>query len=92
MSRHIATSARSLLKEETMEPIIWCEHVKRLCALVLSSMPFGALAAVNEAVANAPAEQVDMVYVVIFGVLFIGMIVGFFIWMWWADRNKKKAD
>jgi hypothetical protein len=38
--------------------------------------------------ANAPVETVDMIYVVLFAVLFLGLIVGFFVWMWLANRKK----
>lgn len=62
---------------------------KFLPAAVLFLIPCWALAAVNESVANAPAEQVDMIYVVLFALLFVGLIVGFFVWMWWANRSKK---
>ncbi|HKA46433.1 MAG TPA: hypothetical protein VKF40_30850 [Burkholderiales bacterium] len=64
---------------------------KLLSAVALFLMPAWALAAVNEQVANAPAEQVDTIYVVIFGVLFFGLIIMFFVWMWW-DSKKKKPD
>ena len=42
--------------------------------------------------ASAPAETVSMVYVVIFGILFVGMIVGFFIYLWMSDSKKKAED
>lgn len=38
---------------------------------------------------SAPAETVDMVYVVIFGIIFIGAIIGFFVYLFWTDRNPK---
>ena len=64
---------------------------KFLSAVVLFMMPAWALAAMNETAADAPAELVDVMYVVVFGVLFIGMIVGFFVYFWWVERKKKKA-
>ena len=39
--------------------------------------------------ADAPAETVGMVYVVIFAVLFIGSIVGFFIYLFMTDKKEK---
>ncbi len=39
--------------------------------------------------ASAPAETVDMVYVVIFGVIFLGSIVGFFIYLFMSDKGDK---
>lgn len=38
---------------------------------------------------SAPVETVSMVYVVIFGVLFVGMIVGFFIYLWMSEGKNK---
>lgn len=43
-----------------------------------------------EGAAEAPAEMVDVIYVVVFGILFIGMIVGFFAYFWWVESQKKK--
>ncbi|MBI3043796.1 MAG: hypothetical protein HYY78_13340 [Betaproteobacteria bacterium] len=40
---------------------------------------------------SAPAETVDMVYVVLFGIIFIGMIVGFFVYLFMNER-KAKSD
>lgn len=40
--------------------------------------------------ASAPAETVDMIYVVLFVVIFIASIVGFFIYLFVND--KKKSD
>jgi formate-dependent nitrite reductase membrane component NrfD len=39
---------------------------------------------------SAPVETVSMVYVVIFGILFVGMIVGFFIYLWMTDKSETK--
>jgi len=59
--------------------------------LFLLSCP--AFAAIREDVAqSAPAETVSMVYVVIFGVLFFGMIAGFFIYLWWGESHKKPDE
>jgi heme/copper-type cytochrome/quinol oxidase subunit 2 len=58
---------------------------------LVSSWAFAAMKEMEQA-PSAPAETVDMVYVVIFIVLFIGMIVGFFVYMWWLDKNKKKEQ
>ena len=64
------------------------QKVLSAVALFLMSLPI--LAATKEMEgANAPVETVDMIYVVIFIILFIGSIVGFFIYLWWSDRNKK---
>jgi hypothetical protein len=39
--------------------------------------------------ATKPAETVDMVYVIIFGVIFFGAIVGFFVYLFMSDKNEK---
>ena len=69
---------------------------KALSAVVSAIVPFfmscWAFAASKEmeGAADAPAEMVDVIYVVVFGVLFIGMIVGFFAYFWWVESQKKK--
>jgi hypothetical protein len=40
-------------------------------------------------VASAPAETVDVVWVVVFGVVFVGSVVGFFIYLWLHEKNRK---
>jgi hypothetical protein len=63
---------------------------KVLSAIVLCLLSLPLLAATKEMEgANAPVETVGVIYVVIFGILFIGGIVGFFIYLWWSDRDKK---
>jgi hypothetical protein len=64
---------------------------KILSALVLSwlaQLPILAWAQERE-VANAPVETVSMVYVIAFGVVFLGMIAGFFFFLFWNDRQEK---
>lgn len=57
-------------------------------ALFLMSSPlFAALRDLDAA--NAPAETVDVVWVIVFGVIFIGSIIGFFIYLWHTDKNGK---
>lgn len=58
--------------------------------LFLLSCPL--LAAVREEPAQAPVETVSMVYVVIFGILFVGMIVGFFIYLWMSDKGEGSKE
>jgi len=68
---------------------------KALTSFVLSLVtlaPLWALAAVSdEGGANAPVETVSAGVIVLFGVLFIGAIVGFFVYMWWLSK-KEKSD
>ena len=66
---------------------------KFLSAIVLSMMPLWAFAASKEIESGAPAaaEMVDVMYVVIFGIAFIGMIVGFFVYLWWVEKKRKAA-
>lgn len=64
---------------------------KFLSAVVLFLMSWPTFAATKEmeGAAGAPAETVDVIYVVIFGIIFIGAIIGFFVYLWWTDKNKK---
>ena len=39
------------------------------------------VAAQEREVSNAPVETVSMVYVIAFGVIFVGMIAGFFVYL-----------
>lgn len=55
---------------------------------LLTQLPLLALAQERE-VSNAPVETVSMVYVVIFGLVFIGMIAGFFFYLFWNERKEK---
>ena len=58
-----------------------------LTAAVLSLLSLPVFAAAEESAANAPAETVSTVYAVIFGIVFIGMIVGFFAYMMWGGKD-----
>ena len=63
---------------------------KFLSSAVFFLMSLPVLAATQEMdKANAPADTVDTVYVVIFGIIFIGMIVGFFIYLFMSDKTDK---
>ena len=56
--------------------------------LFLMSSPLFAAAKEMEA-ANAPVETVSMIWVVVFIVIFLGSIVGFFIYLWYTDKDRK---
>ena len=58
---------------------------------LMSGLAFAATKDLENAASAPPAEPVSMVYVVLFLALFVAMIVGFFAYMWWADRNKKQG-
>jgi len=61
-----------------------------LSAVTLFLMSSPLFAAMKEMdAANAPAETVDMIWVIVFGVIFIGSIVAFFIYLWYNDKNRK---
>jgi hypothetical protein len=64
-----------------------------LAAIPLFLASFLASAAIREAeqAASAPVELVDMVYVVLFVLAFVGMIGCFFFYMWW-NHKKGKSD
>ncbi len=62
---------------------------------ILSSIPMfllsiAAYAAKELDAASAPVETVGTIYIVIFGILFIGMIVGFFVYLWMSDDKEPK--
>ena len=38
-----------------------------------------------------PSETVSVVFVVLFGIAFVAMIAGFFVYLWMSER-KRKAD
>lgn len=42
----------------------------------------------NGGLASAPSETVSMVWVVLFLVIFIGTIVGFFVFLWWNEKKR----
>lgn len=64
---------------------------KLLSSVVFFLMSLPVLAATEDVGrADAPVETVGMVYVVIFGVLFIGSIVGFFIYLYMNEKKSKK--
>lgn len=59
--------------------------------LFLLSLPV--LAATGESTAaDAPVETVSMVYVVIFGIVFVGLVAGFFAYMIWGGSDPKSDD
>ena len=62
---------------------------KFLSAVTLFLMSSPLFAALKEMDPNAPAETVDMIWVIVFGVIFIGAIVAFFIYLWYKDKNRK---
>ncbi|MGH8661353.1 MAG: hypothetical protein ACREUB_06275 [Burkholderiales bacterium] len=56
-------------------------------ALFLTASPL--FAALKEMDPTAPAETVDVIWVVVFVVIFIGSIVGFFIYLWLSGKSGK---
>jgi len=71
---------------------LWSLMSKFLSAVTLFLMSSSLFAAMKEMdAANAPAETVDVVWVIVFGVIFIGSIVGFFIYLWHTDKNGKSG-
>ena len=66
---------------------------EQLSAVPLLLMPCWALAAsLEEASGAPPTELVSVWYVALFLVLFFGMIVGFFAYLWWIEKNKKRGQ
>ena len=65
---------------------------KLISAVPLLLMSCWALAAnLEEAAGAPPTEMVSVWYVVLFCLLFFGMIVGFFAYLWWNEKNKKQG-
>jgi len=65
---------------------------KFLSAVSLFLMSCWAFAATKEMEgASAPAETVDVIYVVIFVVIFVVSIIGFFVYLFLHDK-KQKSD
>lgn len=62
-----------------------------LSTLVFFLMQFPLLAAAQREAPSVPAETVSMVYVVIFCVIFVGMIAGFFIYLFMSDKKEEQA-
>ena len=58
-------------------------------ALFLQSLAASA-ADVEEAAAGAPADGVDMIYVVLFILLLVGGIAAFLLYYLWRDEGEKK--
>jgi len=59
--------------------------------LFLMSSPLFAAAKEMEA-ATAPSETVDIIWVIAFGVIFLGSIVGFFAYLWHREKNRKPEE
>ena len=63
---------------------------KILSAITLFLMSCWAFAATKEMEgASAPVDTVDMIYVVIFIVIFVGSIIGFFVYLWMNEKKQK---
>jgi len=65
---------------------------KFLSAVTLFLMSSPLFAALKEMDPNAPSETVSVVWVIIFGVIFIGAIVGFFVYLWHTEKNRKPEE
>jgi hypothetical protein len=65
--------------------------MNRILALVPLSLLSGLAYAAKELEGQpAPVETVGTVYIVIFGIIFVGMIVGFFVYLWMSDDKEPK--
>lgn len=70
--------------------IPWSVMSKILSAITLFLLSLPLLAATKELEgASAPADTVDMVWVIVFAVIFIGAIIGFFIYLFMTDKGNK---
>jgi len=72
---------------------LWSLMFKLLSAVTLFLMSSPLFAATKEMeAANAPAPTVDVIWVIVFGVIFIGSIIGFFWYLWWNERKQKPKE
>jgi flagellar basal body-associated protein FliL len=65
---------------------------KFLSAVTLFLVSGPLFAAMKEMDPNAPSETVSVVWVIIFGVIFLGSVVGFFIYLWHTEKNRKPEE
>ncbi len=66
---------------------------KFLSAITLFLMFSSLLAAAKEMeAATAPSETVDIIWVIVFAVVFLGSIIGFFVYLWHTERNRKREE
>jgi flagellar basal body-associated protein FliL len=64
---------------------------KFLSAVTLFLMSSPLVAALKEAdAATAPADTVDVIWVILFVILFVGSVVGFFVYLWLHEKNRKQ--
>ena len=59
--------------------------------LFLMTSPLLAAVGTDESAANAPSETVDMMWVIVFAVVFFGMIAYFF-WHLWRNEKKRTPE
>ena len=63
---------------------------KLLSAVMLFLMSSPLFAAAREMEAEIPpSETVGLVWVIVFGVIFVGMIVAFFVYLWHTEKHRK---
>jgi hypothetical protein len=65
------------------------QFLSALTLMLVSGLAWAATREIEGA--TAPAETVDVIYVVIFVIGFVASIVGFFVYLYWNDR-KHKSD
>jgi len=63
---------------------------KFLSAVTLFLISGPLLAVTKEMDPNAPSETVSVVWVIVFGIIFIGCIIGFFIYLWHNEKSSGK--
>ena len=70
----------------------WLLAARQLVSAVpLLLMSYAAFAAnLEEGAAAQPVETVSVWFVALFLILFFGMIIGYFAYLWWSEKNKKQ--
>ncbi|MBI4194741.1 MAG: hypothetical protein HY526_06635 [Betaproteobacteria bacterium] len=66
--------------------------MKALSAVVLSLMSFFALAAELSEGAPAPIPDADPTAMIVFVLVFVGMVGGFGVYIWMKERERKGRD
>ncbi len=56
--------------------------ISRICLFLTSCCAYA-----QEAKDAAPPETINVLGIIIFAVLFFGMSIGFFVYMWWRNKD-----
>jgi hypothetical protein len=60
--------------------------------ILFALLPLIAQAAVDEAAPPPPPVDASPWGMIIFGIIFFGMIIGFIAYVWWKERERKQGS